>query len=82
MKEILLTTVTKRAITNRKMAKYIDDGELRVWGFMDKETGMVYPPDVCPLCPNRSEAWAEKRKHPVYYSNTKVVRLVVTEDLK
>lgn len=57
--------------------KYITDTEIECWAFQDINDGKIYPPDICPIFPSRREAWEEKRKYPVYYENTKVVKVLI-----
>lgn len=34
----------------------------KVWAFEDRDSGLVYPPDTCPIFSSRGEAREEKKR--------------------
>ncbi len=50
-----------------------------MWAFRDKYEGFIYPSIVCPFQVTRGEAIYEKKKYPVFYENTIIVKVIITE---
>jgi len=59
------------------MSKKVKERVLKLWAFQDKLEGFIYPPDICPFFSRRTDARIEKDSHPVYYDNTKIVKVKV-----